>query len=92
MFRIIITFCCILFYSCQENKSDNKLKASTSQEKDSIKLFSVIEKDSAYFISYQFSKKENRSGSPIYEYKINDETRFIILCDNVPTPNKLDKF
>lgn len=81
MFRLIMPFCCIFFYSCQENKSDGKLQEIATHPNDSIKLFSAIEKDSAYFIHYQFNKQVNQSGAVAYTYKSNDARKFIIVCD-----------
>lgn len=89
MFRLIIPFCFIFFYSCQENKSDDKLQKVTTHQNDSVKLFLAIEKDSAYFISYRFNKQVNQSGTVAYTYNSNDARKFIIVCDTASKKFKL---
>lgn len=88
MFRLIIP-CCIFFYSCKENKSDDKLQKVASHPNYSVTLFSAIEKDSAYFISYQFNKQVNQGGAVAYTYNSNDARKFIILCDTISEKFKL---
>ncbi|MBX3257677.1 MAG: hypothetical protein KF862_26350 [Chitinophagaceae bacterium] len=85
MIRIIIPFCCIFFYSCGENKSDDNLRKLNTYHTDTVRLFSAIEKDSAYFINYQFKKQVNQSGVITYVYNSSDVRNFTIVCD---TANK----
>lgn len=89
MIKLVIPFCCILFYSCQENESKNNLQVLSVANNDSIKSFSAIEKDSAYFISYQFSKQANQIGAVVYTYNSNDGKGFIILSDTAGKSFKL---
>ncbi|RXK80483.1 hypothetical protein [Filimonas effusa] len=46
-----------------------------------MKLFSTIDKDSAYFSSYQFSKKVSETGVVNYAYSSSEAESFIISCD-----------
>lgn len=89
MNKLIISFCCILFYSCQDNKNNNNPQVLAVANNDSIKSFTAVEKDSAYFISYQFSKQTNRIGAAVYVYNNDDEKGFIILSDTASKSFKL---
>ncbi|HMO63576.1 MAG TPA: hypothetical protein PKA46_15960 [Ferruginibacter sp.] len=81
MFRLIILVCCIFLYSCKGDNSNTKAEQIASHANDSLKLFSAIEKDSTYFISYQFSKQIAKGGVINYIYKSNEVGGFIIACD-----------
>lgn len=88
MFRLIILLCCIVFCSCQ-NKGNDETQVKAVHENDSSKLFSAIEKDSAYFVRYQFSKRINPNGVTDYVYNSNSEKGFVILCDSASRNFKL---
>ncbi len=88
MFRLVILFCCIIFCSCQ-NKGNDGAQAKAVNENDSLKLFSAIIKDSAYFIRYQFSKRVNANGIIDYVYNSSSEKGFAILCDTASKSFKL---
>jgi|GEM_PF-2317111 len=82
MFRLIqALFCCMFLYSCRGDENNAKPPSITSQTNDSLKLFSVIEKDSTYFISYQFSEQITKGGITTYTYNINGAGSFIIAFD-----------
>jgi hypothetical protein len=81
MFRLIISIIFIFFYSCQGNKSGDKIQEVIIQQNDSIKLFTANEKDSAYFIRYQFNKQVYQSGAIAYTYNSDDARKFIFICD-----------
>lgn len=88
MFRLIILFCCIISCSCQ-NKHNEESQAKAVPENDSLKLFSAIEKDSVYFIRYQFSKRVNSNGVTDYVYNSKNEKGFVIVCDTASQSCKL---
>lgn len=81
MFKLLIPICCILFYSCENNNKSTESPRRLTNKDTSTKLFCMKEKDSAYFMRYQFDKKMNTSGVLIYYYQRNDEKDFKILFD-----------
>lgn len=89
MFKLIILFCCMFLYSCKGDKSNTKPQPTTSHTNDSLKLFSAIEKDSTYFISYQFSKQITKGGVLNYIYNSDEARSFIIACDTTTKYFKL---
>lgn len=89
MFRLIILFCCMVIYSCNGNENNSKPQPNTSHTNDSLKLFSAIEKDSTYFIGYQFSKQVTNDGVINYIYNSKEAGSFIIACDTATKYFKL---
>ncbi len=89
MFRLIVSFCCILFYSCQDKKNNDEPQVLMTQKNDSLISYSAIEKDSAYFVNYEFNKQINSVGIATYVYNSNDERGFIIVCDTANNNFKL---
>lgn len=81
MLKLIIPFFFILLFSCKENNSDSKLIKSPTQPNDFVKIFSAIEKDSSYLISYNFNKQVYQNGTISFSYICNDTQKFIIRCD-----------
>lgn len=79
----------MFMYSCKGDDSNSKLQPNTSHTNDSLILFSAIEKDSTYFISYQFSKQIAKGGVINYIYNSNEAGSFIIACDTATKYFKL---
>lgn len=73
VFRLIIIFLMVLIFSCRDNKRKNELQILILEKNDSIKLFSAIDRDSAYFINYKFSKQNTSIGATIYTYYSEDK-------------------
>jgi hypothetical protein len=61
----------------------NKSKETAVPKDSLIRSFSVIEKDSAYFVNYQYAKGTDPKGELAFAYKSNTTGSFVILCDTM---------
>lgn len=76
-----------IFFSCKQEKSKDNKQESVSLKTDSVKSFSIIEKDSAYILSYKISKQNLPDGTIVFSYR-NDRESFAFLYD---TANRVYK-
>lgn len=85
MYKIpIFSLCFICCFSCKEkgNHKENQ-HGSLVQKNGVVKLFSIIEKDSAYLASYQFNKSDKPNGIIVFSYYGNDRNNFAVWCDTL---------
>jgi hypothetical protein len=78
---LIISSCLILFGSCkeQENGKGNQQESAT-QKTDTLKSFSVIEKDSAYLITFRLYRQSLSDGIIAFNYS-DGSNDFVLWCD-----------
>lgn len=67
-------------FSCKQEKNKNNKQESLSLEIDNVKSFFIIEKDSAYILSYKISKQNLSNGTIVFSYS-NDRENFTFLYD-----------
>ena len=82
MHKLLILFCCILLYSC-EGKIKKEVGTPRLPGNKSVKIFAAIEKDSAFYVTYQFEKQANGNGSVVYNYNSDNGRHFSVIADTV---------
>ena len=83
---LVVLFLATLF-SCKQDTNKGYKPEIISTEIDSIKSFSVIEKDSAYVLTYKCSKQNLPNGTIVFRYS-NEKENFAFLYD---TANRIYK-
>ena len=82
MYRLNILFCCILLNSCRE-KANSELQAPDLYGGKSVKIFTAIEKDSAFYVTYKFDKQTYINGAIVYKYSSDSVRSFSVVADTL---------
>jgi hypothetical protein len=81
MERLIILLGIILLNACREVKKEGQIP--DVQKSNSEKIFTAIEKDSAFYVTYKFDKQTNIKGAVVYKYSSDSVRSFSVVADTL---------